>query len=208
MRWRWIPVLLVAALILGWAVSASSNQSALEDAFRHRSSAAERSFVELSVPLNRQLAALDRIMRTEAMHRILRQHADNQLTDLGAMNHRLLGFVDELDAQVAESRLPPPLQLKGDSGALGQTTFETGFQPRLPVGGGAIDKRFLNREIEMDQGAVRIARVGYLEGQLPALRAFAHRLIIERIAEIYRLNRWYRAWYGRRAPAGTVPAGQ
>ena len=208
---RWIIVSAVGIGLIVSSVSAGGNEQALEDATAIRGAgvAADRSFVELLIPLNRQMAALSRVARVEASRPQLRRFAARQLSEFPRLNRRLTRFADLIGARVAASGLPPLLQIEGDSGSLGQSVAETGFQLRLlHREGEVIDRRFVNLAISINQSSVRIARAAYLEGSVKHLQQLALRTVHQRIGDINRLNRWYVRWYGKRSPVGGVPAGQ
>ena len=60
----------------------------------------------------------------------------------------------------------------------------------------SVDRTFIEQLLADDDAVIHIAGVEALDGRDPALRRFAHNLVVERARDIERVERWSRRWYG------------
>lgn len=171
--------------------------------------AADRAFLELTVPEERVRIALAKAGRAHAEHAMLRRFAARTVRCSRREMRKLLAFAGPIDADVPDGFTPPFEQGRADSGALGLVPFDAGLSVTSAglLRGSNFEQEFINRMIRLDQGAVRTTRAVYSQGAVNRLKQLAVRILDQRFEDIFLLNGWYVRWFGRPSRAGGVPAG-
>lgn len=208
---RFAAAAVVAVALTSFIATTGKNRSSLlfEEHPNAVGAAVDRAFVELMVPEERVRLGLAVQAASGAEHPRLRRIARLTKTSSGHELRRLLWFEAAIDADVPPGATLSYAQGRADSGALGLVPHDAGLSvsPLVHAPGAELDRQVINRLIRLGQGAVRITRAVYSEGDVTGLRHVASRILQRRFDEIFALNRLYLRWFGRPSRAGGVPAG-
>lgn len=105
-------------------------------------------------------------------------------------------------------RLPGDSMHDRDSGGLGMDDHTMGMDGDVSALKSAtpFDREFIDQMIPHHQGAIRMARMEFQNGEDQEVRDLATAIIDAQAAEIEQMNGWREKWYGSPSPSGGVPS--